>query len=446
MNRKKEIKALTGADETLFFQNGLNSPKQTNIDTESDFENEEFKIDQEYILRLATIVEFSDDAIISNSLEGVIQTWNKGGENMFGYTAEEAIGQNITLIIPLEYRQEEKKILTQICNYENVDIFETVRIKKNGDRFHVTITVSPLKDKEGRITGISKILQENLLISNLKELLYHANQQLAFRNEEKERLTSDLSVANTELIYQNEQNKKRMLELEAVNKELESFSYSVSHDLTAPLRAISGYTQILLEDFTEKLAGKAKKALDSILKNSKRMRQLINDLLAFSQIGKKKLVKSKVEMTTLVHDIVRELQPEDPNRIFNLTVKKLEDISGDRNLLRQVFVNLISNAFKYTGKLKEVSIEIGSSIENDQCIYYVKDNGAGFDMRYYQKLFGVFQRLHSNNEFEGTGIGLSIIQKIINKHGGKVWAEGKVDEGACFYVSLPWSENLETTD
>jgi len=446
MSEIKPTKEQTGATANPTLQRGLRTSDLNITDSEAVFQSEEQKMDIEYVQRLAAIIESSDDAIISNSLEGVIQTWNKGGENMFGYTAEEAIGQNISLIIPPEYIQEEKKILAQICNYENVDIFETVRIKKNGDRFQVTITVSPLKDKEGRITGISKILQENLLISNLKELLFHANQQLAFQNQDKERLTSDLNVANTELIYQNEQNEKRVLELEAANKELESFSYSVSHDLTAPLRAISGYTQILLEDFTEKLAGKAKKALDSILRNSKRMRQLINDLLVFSQIGKKKLVKSKVEMTTLVHDIVRDLQPEDPNRTFNLKVKKLEDISGDKNLLRQVFVNLISNAFKYTGKLKEVSIEIGSNIKNDQCIYYVKDNGAGFDMRYYKKLFGVFQRLHSNNEFEGTGIGLSIIQKIINKHGGKVWAEGKVNEGACFYVSLPWSENLEITD
>jgi len=403
-------------------------------------------MDNEYVLRLATIVESSEDAIISNSLDGVIQTWNKGGENMFGYTAQEAIGQNITLIIPLEYIDEEKKILAQIRINQNIDLFETVRIKKNGERLHVAITVSQLKDKEDRIIVISKIVRDNSLNNNLEEQLVQANRQLASQNKEKEELAAELIVANRELIYQNEQNEKRMLELEVANKELESFSYSVSHDLTAPLRAITGYTQILLEDFTEKLAVKARKALDSILKNSKRMKHLINDLLAFSQIGKKKLVNRHVDVAALVNDLVKELKPEDPNRTFNVTIKKLEEISGDKNLLRQVFVNLISNAFKYTGKQKEVNIEIGSYINGVQCTYYIRDNGVGFDMNYYQKLFGVFQRLHSNNEFEGTGIGLSIVQKIVNKHGGKVWAEGKVNEGACFFVSLPWSEIKETTD
>jgi light-regulated signal transduction histidine kinase (bacteriophytochrome) len=167
------------------------------------------------------------------------------------------------------------------------------------------------------------------------------------------------------------------------------------------------------------------------------MGQLIDNLLEFSRIGKQHVSMGNVNINQLANAVVAELKQDDPRRMIHVTVKNLENVNGDRNMLKQVFINLISNAFKYTGTKDEAIIEIGSYLENEQCIYYVKDNGAGFDMQYYDKLFGVFQRLHSSNEFEGTGVGLAIIQKIIAKHGGKVWAEGKVDEGACFYISLP---------
>jgi light-regulated signal transduction histidine kinase (bacteriophytochrome) len=173
------------------------------------------------------------------------------------------------------------------------------------------------------------------------------------------------------------------------------------------------------------------------LSNSIKMGKLIDNLLGFSRIVKQHVSMVDVNIKELVDSVVAEQRQIEPTRKINLTVKKLENIRGDRNMLKQVFINLVSNAFKYTGKKKEAIIEIGSYHEKDDCIYYVKDNGAGFDMLYSDKLFGVFQRLHSSNEFEGTGVGLAIIQKIISKHGGKVWAEAKVGEGACFYISLP---------
>ncbi|MEO7924456.1 MAG: ATP-binding protein, partial [Chitinophagaceae bacterium] len=205
----------------------------------------------------------------------------------------------------------------------------------------------------------------------------------------------------------------------------------------APLRAINGFTQVLLEDHFEQLDDEAKEVMNEILENSNTMGELIDNLLAFSRVGKQQVNVVDVKIKGLVDEVIAELKKEEPSRKFKITVKSLENIKGDRNMLKQVFINLISNAFKYTGKKEEAIIEIGSRLEDDQCTYYVKDNGAGFDMKYYDKLFGVFQRLHSSNEFEGNGVGLAIIQKIISKHSGKVWAEGKVDEGACFFISLP---------
>jgi signal transduction histidine kinase len=228
----------------------------------------------------------------------------------------------------------------------------------------------------------------------------------------------------------------RTRELEAANKELEAFSYSVSHDLRAPLRSIDGYSRVMIEDYGDKLDDEGKRTLNVIIKNALRMGQLIDDLLAFSRIGKQNLRKVNLDMNALTQVVATELK-EQQRRDVELNVKSMLAIQGDSSMLKQVITNLVSNAFKYSNKKAKSVVEIGSYAENGHHIYYVKDNGAGFDMRYYDKLFGVFQRLHSANEFEGTGVGLALVHRIVSKHGGKVWAEGKVDEGATFYFSLP---------
>ncbi|MEO6869755.1 MAG: PAS domain S-box protein [Ginsengibacter sp.] len=417
-NGEKEKRALelVVANKELAFQNVEKENRAEELIISTLAGNKERKKSREYMERLAAIVEFSDDAIISKSLDGTIKTWNKGGEKMFGYTAAEAIGQNISLIIPPECMEEEKNILNKICNNEIVDHLETTHLKKNGGRFPVSISVSPLKDHAGNITGISKIVRDITLSKKYEEQLIEINKNLVAQNEEKE---------------------KRSIQLEEANKELESFTYSVSHDLRAPLRAINGFTQVIVEDYMEQLDEEAKIVLDYILANSKKMGELIDDLLEFSRLGKQQVFMAKVYVQNIVESTIAEQKEDEPNRVVHVTVRKLEDIKGDRKMLKQVFINLISNAFKYTGKKKEAKIEIGSYREGDQCIYYIKDNGAGFDMKYYDKLFGVFQRLHSSNEFEGTGVGLAIVQRVIAKHSGKVWAEGKVNEGACFFISLP---------
>lgn len=229
---------------------------------------------------------------------------------------------------------------------------------------------------------------------------------------------------------------KRTEELETANKELESFSYSVSHDLRAPLRSINGYSRILIEDYGEKLDDEGRRLLEVITRNGLRMGQLIDDLLAFSRIGKQNLVKINLNMDFLARHVMEELNPTH-QRKSEVVINPLLTAEGDSSMMKQVYTNLISNAIKYSNKKESARIELGSWKENASHVYYVKDNGAGFNMEYYDKLFGVFQRLHSATDFEGTGVGLALVNRIIIKHGGKVWAEGKVGEGATFYFSLP---------
>ena len=230
--------------------------------------------------------------------------------------------------------------------------------------------------------------------------------------------------------------KERTYELEIANKELEAFSYSVSHDLRAPLRSIDGYSRILIEDYGDKIDDEGKRTLQIIVKNALKMGYLIDDLLAFSRLGKQNVTKILLDMNAIAQRVTEEMVTQN-YKTSEVTIEPLLSTKGDSSMLRQVMTNLISNALKYSTKKEKPVITIGSYHENDYDIFYVKDNGAGFDMKYYDKLFGVFQRLHSPSEFEGTGVGLALVHRIITKHGGKVWAEGKVNEGATFYFSLP---------
>jgi light-regulated signal transduction histidine kinase (bacteriophytochrome) len=225
--------------------------------------------------------------------------------------------------------------------------------------------------------------------------------------------------------------------LEAANKELEAFSYSVSHDLRAPLRSVHGFTKILLEDYEANLDDEGKRICGIISSSATKMGELIDDLLSFSRIGRSTLSSSEIDMKRIAKVVFEGMTSPTEKKRIKLNIGKLQKAFGDITLFGQVWTNLISNAIKYSSKNDVSEISIGSKIAGDMIIYFIKDNGVGFDMQYAHKLFGVFQRLHSEADFEGNGVGLAIVQRIILKHGGNVWAEGEVGKGATFYFSLP---------
>lgn len=231
--------------------------------------------------------------------------------------------------------------------------------------------------------------------------------------------------------------KDRTVQLQSVNKELEAFSYSVSHDLRAPLRSIIGFSTILGEDYGDKLDDEAKRLINVIKSNTLRMGRLIDDLLAFSRMSRQDIVKTNISSAAMVDEVIQELVAENKNGEINWVVENMPDVKGDINAIRQVWTNLLSNAIKYSSKKEQPHIEVGCIGKDEQTVFFVKDNGVGFDEKYKDKLFGVFQRLHSPKDFEGTGVGLAIVEKIISKHGGKVWAESELNKGASFYFSLP---------
>jgi light-regulated signal transduction histidine kinase (bacteriophytochrome) len=224
--------------------------------------------------------------------------------------------------------------------------------------------------------------------------------------------------------------------LHETNAELEAFSYSVSHDLRAPLRAIHGFARILVEDHGTQLDAEATRLLTVIDDNTKRMGQLIDDLLSFSRLGRKELESSRVDMTELVRTVADEIRRTAGDRPLEIAIGSLPAARGDRDMLRQAITNLLDNAAKFTRRRAPGRIEVGHQADGPETVYFVKDNGAGFDQRYAGKLFGVFQRLHRADEFEGTGVGLAIVQRIVLRHGGRVWAEGQLDAGATFFFTL----------
>jgi len=232
--------------------------------------------------------------------------------------------------------------------------------------------------------------------------------------------------------------KEALSSLEKANKELEAFSYSVSHDLRAPLRAIGGFTRILTEDYGNHLDEEGQRICQVILNSSEKMGRLIDDLLAFSRFGRSEMSPTKVNMESIIRNVIEELTtPENLKRI-HIRIDPLPEVQVDVVLMKQVWINLISNAIKYTSRREKAMIEISSVTGEKEITFKIRDNGTGFEMQYVDKLFGVFQRLHTDKEFEGTGVGLAIVKRIINRHGGQIWATGKVNEGAEFCFTLPF--------
>lgn len=296
------------------------------------------------------------------------------------------------------------------------------------------------RDKENRAAELI-IANKELAFQNTEkekraaELLI-ANKELAFQNREKQDRADELIIANIELVSQNNQKEKLAEELFIANKELESFSYSVSHDLRAPLRAVNGFAILLEEGYSDLFDNEGKRLLHVVQENANKMGVLIDDLLAFSRLGKKEINKSMIDMTELAKNALGDLLLCKPVKA-QVIINKLHPVIADATLMNQVWANLISNALKYSYKSKQPVITINAEENDGEIIYSIADNGVGFDMRYAHKLFGVFQRLHDAEDFEGTGVGLALVHRIITRHGGRIWAKSKPRKGATFYFSLP---------
>ena len=285
---------------------------------------------------------------------------------------------------------------------------------------------------------IAELEERNRVLQLGEEECERTGHELLRQARELGRVKQQLREANKELEMRVRQ---RTTELEAVNKELESFSSSVSHDLRAPLRHLIGFAEMVEEDAPAGLDEKSRGHLATITASGKRMEHLIEDLLAFSRTAKAELRSTKVSLAELVRQARADLSAETEGRKIVWKIAPLPEVYADRSLLRQVVLNLVSNAVKYTRKRAPAEIEIGCAAEPREMVFSIRDNGVGFDMKYADRLFGVFQRLHKADEFEGTGIGLANVQRIIHRHGGRTWAEGAVDRGATFHFSLPLAPN-----
>jgi PAS domain S-box-containing protein len=364
------------------------------------------------------VEDVKDYAIFMLNSEGRVATWNVGAERIKGYNAAEIIGQPFSIFFaPEDVKRKEPEQLLKRAEREGRAIYDGQRVRKDGRRIWIQGIITALRDEGGKLRGFSKVAHD---ISRQKE----ADDKIHQLNEELEQRVVE-----------------RTAQLEAANKEMEAFSYSISHDLRAPLLRISGFAGILQNEAAAKLDGTSLKHLQTIVEGTQQMSRLIDALLDLSRMGRVEMRQEKVMVSRLVGEARHELSREMEGRDIEWTIGKLPEARGDPIMLRQVFVNLISNAVKYTRSRRPAKIEIGAKNEHGETVYFVRDNGVGFDMKYAGKLFGVFQRLHPAREFEGTGIGLANVQRILRRHGGGVWAESEVGKGTTFYFSLPTQSN-----
>lgn len=394
--------------------------------------------DKRASLYARSLIESSLDPLVTISTEGKIMDVNRSTEMVTGFSRNNLIGSDFS-----DYFTEPEKAKE---GYKLVFLHGAVRdyplaIRNvSGQVTEVLYNASVYKDDSGAVQGVFAAARDVTELRRMQKELRSAHDELEMRVKER---TNELQQANEALESEIKERKEveKLIEfrtrlLEVTNKELESFSYSVSHDLRAPLRAIDGYSRMILRDQSDRLDDEAKRKFALIRSSTQMMGKLIDDLLSFSRLGRLEIKMSNLDMESLIHDVWNEQQIINPNRELAIQMMNLPSGWGDRTLIRQVYSNLLSNAIKYTKFRSKASIETGGYTERDENIYYVKDNGVGFDMEYYDKLFGVFQRLHSTDDYEGTGVGLAIVQRIVHRHGGRVWAEAEVDKGAVFYFSL----------
>jgi PAS domain S-box-containing protein len=364
----------------------------------------------------ANLLDLTHDTIFVRDMNDIIIYWNRGAQELYRCSAEEAIGKRSQDLLKTVFASPADDDVTRAQAIRNELLRmgrwdgELRHTKADGTEVVVSSRWSLQRDERGKPVAI---LETNNDIT------------------ERKRREDEIRCLNQQL-------ERRSSELEGTNKELEAFAYSVSHDLRAPLRHIVGYTELLQKHLSSATDDKGRRYMTTILESAKRMGTLIDDLLAFSRIGRAETRETMVSLDQLVKEVQSEVGQETEGRNMTWKVGALPDLYGDRSMLKLVLLNLVSNAIKFTRTHPSPEIQIGSSDQRSNgIVVFVKDNGVGFDMKYVNKLFGVFQRLHRADEFEGTGIGLATVQRIVHRHGGRIWAEGQVGVGATFYLSLP---------
>ncbi|HYP67066.1 MAG TPA: PAS domain S-box protein [Thiobacillaceae bacterium] len=357
-----------------------------------------------------SLVESAPDAIVIVDTLGRIVLVNNQTEALFDYQPEELIGQPVEMLVPERFRQGHVGHRREYAAAPRVRPMgegqELTGRRKDGSEFPVSISLSPIQ------TGT-----ELLVFGDIRDITAqrHAEHRIRELNEHLARRNTELAVTN---------------------QELEAFSYSVSHDLRAPLRAIDGFSRILIDDHADQLDQQGRDRLERVRKAAQHMALLIDDLLKLARVSRTELQFRDVDLSALATELADGLQKREPERHVSCIVSPSMTAWGDAKLLGIALENLLGNAWKFTSQRAEARIEFGMNLQNGVPVYYVKDNGAGFDMVYADKLFGAFQRLHDAREFPGTGIGLATVQRIIHKHGGRIWADGAIDRGATFFFTL----------
>ncbi|HEU5126047.1 MAG TPA: PAS domain-containing protein [Verrucomicrobiae bacterium] len=336
---------------------------------------------------------------------------NDAYENWYGSGAGALVGHTMREVLG-EENYEEMRPRIEAALAGNKQVFQSKRVHSDGTERVAQVNYIPRYDREGAVDGIY------ILLVDITER-QRAEEQLL-------RLTTELEKRVQE----------RTAQLQAANKELEAFCYSVSHDLRAPLRAVRGFTEVLTEQYAAQLDARGQDFLRRVSDASSQMDKLVDDLLKLSRVSRSEIRNLTINLSQMGEEIVTGLRKEDPNREVQVKIASQLCAQGDERLMRLVLDNLLRNAWKFTGKKPEAAIEFGKT-ETPEPAFFIRDNGAGFDMTYANRLFGVFQRLHSPSDFPGSGVGLAIVQRVINRHGGRVWAEGRPDAGATFYFSLP---------
>lgn len=398
---------LTRKNEIDFFAQLVSVPFGDEEKSVQDFLISIFNISprilaEEIRLQLASIVDGSDDDIISEALDGTIVSWNKGAEKIYGYTEQEVKGKSISILAPPDRPDEIPGLLRKVVNAgELVKHSETISRRKDGVLIPVSLTVSPVRTDEGKVIGASTIARDITIHRKLKDSILELNRRLQISN-----------------------------------RELESLGHVLSHDLQAPIRGIESFAKILEEDYAAALDDNGKLYLRRVIENTHRMDKMVAGLLKISRISITEMTRESIDLTTLIQTIAREFKEAEPDRCVEFTIQNGICVHGDASLVRLAVENLLRNAWKFTSKQSDAKIEFGIVESRAKIAFFIRDNGAGFSMKNATKMFVIFETLHSQLDFEGTGIGLATVQRIILRRGGEIWAEGEIGKGATFFFTF----------